>query len=289
MPMPDRMKIGLLLAPALLVIGLLFFGGLGLGVRQSLDVTLGTGLARPNVDNYQAILTTPEVYRSLGLTLYFTVTSTVLASAFAVATAMLLRRQFRGRAIATFLVQLNLTIPHVVAAIGMLYLFSQSGSFARLAHAIGLIDRPANFPALVFDPYAIGIIISYVWKEVPFITMVILATLQTLADDHEPVAATLGATRWQAFRYVIFPQILPGLTAASAIVFAFIFGAYEIPALLGASHPQALAVMAYRKFTDADIATRSDAIALALLIAVASAIMIAVYARAVRGKWRGRS
>ena len=187
---------------------------------------------------------------------------------------------------ARFFVQLNLTIPHLVGAIGVLYLFGQSGSFARIAHGIGFLDKPASFPVLIFDPYAIGIVATYVWKELPFITVVVLANLQVIGEDHETVARTLGASRWQTFRSVIYPQILPGLLASSAIVFAFTLGAYEIPALLGASSPQTLAVMAYRNFTDTDLAARPQAMAIAMALAVVSALMIAVYSHALRGKRR---
>lgn len=285
--MQHRPKIALLLAPALTVIGVLFFGGLAVGLLRSFNYMPIIGLKDPNLNAYRSLLSSPDLYRSFALTLYIAATSTVIATALAVATALLLRRNFHGRAVASFLVQLNLTIPHLVGAIGIFYLFSQSGSFARLAHEFALISKPADFPALIFDPYAIGIIVTYIWKEVPFITVITLATLQTLGDDHESVARALGATRWQAFRHVVLPQIMPGVLAASATVFAFTFGAYEIPALLGASHPQTLPVMAYRSFTNTDLAARPQAMALALMIAVVSAVMIAAYTCALRGKGRG--
>lgn len=285
--MQDRLKIALLLAPALIVILVLFFGGLGVGLLRSFNYMPVIGLNDPNLDAYRSLLSSSEVYRSFGLTLYIATTSTVIATVLAVAAALLLRRSFPGRAVASFLVQLNLTIPHLVGGIGILYLFSQSGSFARLAHEYAVIAKPADFPALIFDPYAIGVILTYVWKEVPFITVITLATLQALGDDHETIARTLGATRCQAFRHVLLPQIMPGVLAASAIVFAFTFGAYEIPALLGASHPQTLPVIAYRSFTDVDLAARPQAMALAILIALISALMIVVYSRALRGKGRG--
>ena len=285
--MQDRLKITLLLTPALTVIGVLFFGGLGLSLLRSFNYMPIIGMNDPNLDAYRSVLASPQVYRSLALTLYIAVTSTLIASVLAVATALLLRRSFRGRAIASFLVHLNLTIPHLVGAIGILYLFSQSGSFARMAYGLGLITKPADFPAIVFDPYAIGIIATYVWKELPFITVITLANMQTLGNDHESVARTLGASRWQAFRHVLLPQIMPGLLSASAIVFAFTFGAYEIPALLGASAPQTLPLMAYRGFTDVNLASHPQAMALAMLIAAVSAIMIALYTRALRNKRRG--
>ncbi|MCP2821278.1 ABC transporter permease subunit, partial [Salmonella enterica subsp. enterica serovar Typhimurium] len=76
-------------------------------------------------------------------------------------------------------------------------------------YAVGLIDAPAQFPALIFDPYAVGIILQYVWKEVPFIGVIVLAQMQALGTDYESVARSLGASRWQAFRHVLLPLIFP--------------------------------------------------------------------------------
>ena len=274
--MSDRTKIFLLLAPALTIVIGLFFGALATGLLRSFSYMPVIGLTRPNLDAYVAVAGQPAFLRSLSLSLHIAVTSTALSALIAVWAALLLRRSFPGRGAVTFLFQLNLTIPHIVGAIGILYLFSQSGSFARLAFATGAITRPAEFPALVFDPYAIGIILQYVWKEVPFIGLILLANLQAIGTDPESTARSLGASRWQAFRHVLLPLLMPGLVSASALVFAFAFGAYEIPLLLGANAPAALPVLAWRSYTDVDLAARPQAMAMAMIVALVSAVMIAV-------------
>ncbi|GGL53304.1 ABC transporter permease [Wenxinia marina] len=280
--MSDRLKIALLLAPALLLVGGLFFGGLAVGVVRSLGVSPALGGAGPTLAAYRTLLADPEFLRSLALSLHISVISTALAAIIGVAAALLLRRTFVGRGVATVLFQLNLTVPHLVGAIGILYLLSQSGLVARAAHGAGLIGGPADFPPLTHDRWAIGIILVYVWKEVPFIGIVALAQMQALGEDWESVARGLGASRWQALRHVLLPLILPGVLAASVIVFAFTFGAYEIPALLGQSYPAALPVLAWRRFTDPDLAARPEAMATALVIALLSAAMIWAYVRLVR-------
>jgi putative spermidine/putrescine transport system permease protein len=285
--MSDRLKIALLLAPALLLIGVLFFGGLAVGLVRSFNYMPVIGLLEPNLDAYAAVFTSREFYLSFLLTFHIAFTSTLVSSVLAVAAALMLRRQFFGRAVVNFLFQLNLTVPHLVGAVGILYLFSQSGSFARLAADWGMIARPGDFPALVFDPYAIGIILQYVWKEVPFIGVIVLANMQTIGEDYESVARSLGASRWQAFRHVLLPLIFPGVLSASVMVFAFTFGAYEIPALLGANYPAALPVLAYRKYTDVDLAARPEAMAIAIVIAVLSAVMIYLYMRLSRRRIGG--
>ena len=70
---------------------------------------------------------------------------------------------------------------------------------------------------------------------------------------------------------------MPGVVSASVIVFAFTFGAFEIPWLLGATFPKALPVLAFESYTDVDLAARPQAMAMAMVIAVMSSIMIFAY------------
>jgi putative spermidine/putrescine transport system permease protein len=285
--MSDRMRIILLLAPAMLVIVVLFFGGLAVGLMRSFNYMPVIGLTDPNLDAYVAVFTSREFYLSFLLTFHISFTSTLISCVLAIGAALLLRRSFIGKSVINFLFQLNLTVPHLVGAIGILYLFSQSGSFARLGYHWGLIAKPADFPALVFDPYAIGIILQYVWKEIPFIGVIVLANMQSIGTDYESVARSLGASRWQSFRHVLLPLIFPGVLSASVMVFAFTFGAYEIPAILGQNYPAALPVLAYRKYTDVDLAARPEAMAMAIVIALLSALLIWIYIRTSRRSMRG--
>jgi putative spermidine/putrescine transport system permease protein len=279
--MSRRVRFVLMLGPSLAVTGL-FFGGLLIVVARSLNYFPLLGRTEPNLQAYAAVLGNAEFYRSLAFSLHIAVTSTVLSTALAVGAALLLRQAFAGRSAVMFVFQIGLTVPHLIGAIGVAYLLSQSGLVARLAHLTGLIGAPADFPALVQDWFGIGIIVQYVWKEVPFIGLIVLAQMQALGADYEAMARTLGASRWQAIRHVLLPLILPGVLAASVTVFAFTFGAYEIPLLLGPNAPTSLPVLAYRKFTDVDLVTRPEAMALAVIIALVSGAMVWAYL------WLGR-
>ena len=279
--MPDR-KTVLMLAPAVIVLGGLCLGGLLVAGLRSLDVQIMTGTGTLSLDAYWSVLGQPEFLQSLGFSLYVALTATFLSTLVAVWAALLLRQRFGGRGLLAFVFQLTLTLPHLIGAIGILYLLSQSGLVARLAYGVGMIDRPSEFPALVYDRFGIGIIVQYVWKEVPFITLILLAQMQTLGEDFESVARSLGASRWQSFRHVLLPMIMPGVLAASVLVFAFTFGVYEVPLILGPNAPATLPVLAYRKFTDVDLAARAEAMALAVIIAVISAGLVALYLWAAR-------
>ena len=278
----QRLTIALLLSPAILVILLLFMGGLITGFLRSLGYFPLIGLNDFNFDAYSIIFTDNGFIRSFILTFHIAFTSTLIASILAVASAMLLRPAFRGKRFVQFIFSLNLTIPHLVGAVGVLYLFSGSGLVSRLATGAGVIDSPAGFPAMVNDPWAIGIIIQYVGKDSPFIGVIVLAILLSVGEDYESVARSLGANRWQAFRNVTLPLIMPGVVSASVIVFAFTFGAFEIPWLLGSTFPKALPVLAFESYTDVDLAARPQAMAMAMVIAVMSSLMILAYMKVSR-------
>ncbi|MEM7112343.1 MAG: sugar ABC transporter permease [Chloroflexota bacterium] len=275
--MYERYKPYILLSPALLIILVLFIGGLFFGLIRSFNYFPLIGLTEPNLDAYVNILTSNGFLRSLLLTLHIAVTSTVISMIIAIVAGLVLRENFKGKKLMTFLFQLNLPIPHIVGAIGILFLFTQGGYLARLSFAINLIEQPADFPELVFDRFAIGIIAEYVWKEIPFIGVVVLAILQSIGDDYESLAKTLGANRWQRFRYVLLPLIMPGVLSVSVIVLAFTFGAFEIPFILGQSFPQHLSVLAVRNYTNPDLNARPEAMATAIIIAILSTILIFIY------------
>jgi putative spermidine/putrescine transport system permease protein len=257
-----------MLAPALLVLVGLFGAGLCAGIWRTLDAGV-----------WRDVLTNGRVWAGLGLSLWIAGVATCVSGLIAVPMALGLRRASAGARLAF---QVNLTVPHLVGALGILFLLGQSGLVARMAFHLGLIDGPAQFPALVFDRFGMGIILSYVWKEVPFLGLITLAALQTIDADHGSVARTLGATRWQTFRHVTLPMIWPALVRGMVLVFAFTFGAYEVPALLGQTYRQALPVLAWQTFSNVDLATRPQAMVMALGIGVVSFALIAVYRRVAR-------
>lgn len=278
--MGGRVKIALLLAPAVGVIGVLFAGGLGAAFVQSLGYMPAIGMNEWSLDAYRQVLSDEDFLDSLALTLYVSGVSTGLSTVLAVLAALALRRA--GGRVSAVVFQLPITIPHLVAAVGIALVVAQTGLGARFAAGLGLIGEPGDFPALLYDEYSVGIILTYVWKEVPFIALVVLASLRGVASELEEVARTLGAGAWQRFWYVVFPVISPSVVAASLLVFAFTFGAFEVPYLLGKSYPTMLPVMAYDEYREIDLAARPGAMAVNVLIALITGTVAALYLRLAR-------
>ncbi|MEM8532853.1 MAG: ABC transporter permease subunit, partial [Chloroflexota bacterium] len=233
------------LAPALMLIAVLFGASVVYGLAQSLGYLTVIGQETINLDAYRNVLIGPSVAASefwpaLGFSLWVSAASTIISAIGALLLTLMPNRRQRGGKTSLLALNLNLAFPHLVWAIGLSLLLAQSGLIARVAALFGLIDTPADFPVLIRDRYGIGIILNYVMKELPFLALIVLAILRSQPEGYDLVAENLGASRWQRVRYVTLPLVMPGLIAGSLLVFAFVFGAYEVPAVLGVRFPRML-------------------------------------------------
>jgi putative spermidine/putrescine transport system permease protein len=262
----------LALAPAIAIITVLLGASLAYGVVQSLGVMPVIGQERLSLDAYLNLfagqgLAGREFWVSLGFSLWVSVTATFIAALLALLLAVWLSEKNAGnRGTDTFALNWNLSFPHLVWAAALLLFLSQSGLLARWSATLGLIQNPGEFPVLARDRHGLGIILHYVSKEIPFLALIVLAVLRAQPAGYNLVADNLGASRWQRLRYVTLPFVMPALLSGALLVFAYIFSSYEVPALLGASYPRMLPVLALRFFNDPDLHARADGMAISLVI-----------------------
>jgi len=278
----ERLKIPLMLAPAFLVLIVLFSGGLVVGLGQSLGYMPVIGLNEFTLHHYADVLTNSNFLQSLWVTFYIAFTSTLLSTVIAIPCALVLRQAFKGSRFATFIFQVPIPIPHLVVAFGIVALVTQSGVMARVLASIGLLSEPGQFPVMVFDRAGVAIQMVYLWKEAPFIGLVVLAVLRSVGTEYEELAQTLGANRWQRFRYVLLPMIAPAILSTSIIVFAFVFASYEIPLLLGVRFPTTLPVWAFQLYQDPDLSLRPPAMAISVILTIISIMFLITYRRVAR-------
>jgi putative spermidine/putrescine transport system permease protein len=255
------------LGPALLVIVLLFGGGLFLGLLQALGQGGMSDSDGLTTLHFRAVIEDPDFFRSLGLTLYISTVSTLVAGAISVLLGLTLITWAPESRLLSFILQIPLTVPHLVIAVSVMLLLAPAGFLARILASLSLLSSPSDFPLLVNDSYGIGILVVYIWKEIPFITFMLLAVLKNIGPEILQVGATLKANRRQRFFHIVLPLIGPNLAGACLIVFAFTFGAFEVPYLLGRTYPLTLPVWAYKNYTDIDLLARPEGIAIGLLIA----------------------
>ena len=162
---------------------------------------------------------------------------------------------------------------------GVLHRVGQPAVHILAERQVLLVGEPTKFPALLYDRYSVGIILTYVWKEVPFVALVVLAGLRGVAGELEEVARTLGANAWQRFWYVVFPVIAPGksCTKSPALVQPVGEGLSKTTTRWGGT---LLFVQSHRSV---DLADRPAAMAINVLITLVTALSAALYLRLGRG------
>lgn len=257
-----------------------------LGVGYSLAAVLGWVGPGEAAGRVSRVLVESVVWRGTLWTVWVAAASTLLATGAAIAVASAMRGRSHTERIARTAAVIPLPIPHLVAALLGLLVLSQSGLISRFAHALGWMEGPQQMPALVYDPWGIGLILTLAWKEFAFLVLVAWSVLAERGGALEEAGRTLGAGRWQTFRWITLPVLWRGMLPAVVAVFTFVLGSYEVAALLAPSDPMPLPVLTMERYTDADLGRRTDAFVLALLGIALAALAVAAH-EWTRARWEG--
>jgi putative spermidine/putrescine transport system permease protein len=251
-----------MLAPTVTALALLFGGGLVGAIRQSLHPTIDTsGPLDPSA--WTAVLHDPAFLDALRFSLRTALVATALSAVLAIPVAGALRN--RGT-LARFLVMLPVPVPHLLVAVVAVSWLAPGGLAERLLGTL-----PAQ---LIRDRAGLGVVAVYLYKETPFLVLLLLARMGAGLRRREEAAAVLGATRWQRLRWVVWPTIRGPLAAGALIVATFVLGALEVPLTVGPSYPPTPATYALDQ-TQLDLVSGQAKAAVALLVAAAASIALA--------------
>ncbi|WP_113927971.1 ABC transporter permease subunit [Bacillus sp. P14.5] len=272
--------------PATVTMVILFYGGIFNGILQSAGYNPAAGQYEWSLQAYKALLSSEEFWKSLTLSLRVALLSSMFSAVLGMMAAICL--VWLSGTINTQLLnrffQLPLTIPHLVGAYLMVLLFMQSGWLSGILYKADFIDDPSQFPILVNEPFGWGMILAYVWKEAPFISLMVYPVLKRINESWKEVASVYGANPFQSFRYIMLPLVLPAWISAAFIVFAFTFSAFEVPFLLGVTYPKMLSVLSYEHFSNGGLENRPEAMAINLILAFITALLGLISYRLSR-KW----
>jgi N,N'-diacetylchitobiose transport system permease protein len=172
--------------------------------------------------NFGQVFSDPYLRSTLINTLIFGTSCVIGTMALGMAVALLLNQRLRGMHFWTLAVLLPWAVPAVAAAAIWMWLFDPSFGFVNwaLAH-IGLHHFNGYSWFTSRNSAYIAIFITIVWQSFPFITLSLLAGLQTVPQELLQAAAVDGATAWQRFRMVTLPLLRPVL--AVLVVFSTIW------------------------------------------------------------------
>lgn len=264
----------LLLAPFLAVTALVVVSVWNILV-QSVGLIPVFGLTDPTLEYYRQVLTSDTFLDSLMVSLKIALWSAVLATVLGVLVCAALVSCRRGGIV--HVVRLPMLVPHTVVALFVITICSQTGLIARAGAALGLISDSTEFPQLLFSENYAGVILAYLWKEIPFVAYFVLALMSGVSGTLGEAAENLGASPLRSFFQITLPLSLPAITKAFLIIFIFAFGGYELPLILGATVPKALPVQAYLAYMDPNLLNRPYAMAMNGVILLLSMAMAVLY------------
>ncbi len=225
----------IMLLPALLLLLLVFAYPIARAFWLSLFTqNLGTKLQPEfsGLDNYVRMAGDGRFWQSFVTTSIFTTTSVLLELLLGMGIAIVLNQRFLGRSLVRTSAILPWALPTALIGLAWAWIFNdQFGVVNDLLLRLGLIKTGINWlgePNLA----RIAVIFADVWKTTPFISILLLAGLQSISPDLYEAHAIDGASPWQSFRQITLPLLMPQILIASLFRFAQAFGVFDLIAVM---------------------------------------------------------
>lgn len=159
----------------------------------------------------------PRVLASYRVTFGASLAAAIMNAFFGVLVAwVLVRYRFPGRRVIDALVDLPFALPTAVAGITLASIYSSNGWLGRYLEPRGI--------KIAFTP--LGIVVAMVFIGLPFVVRTVQPVLEELDPEVEEAASCLGASRWQTFRRVLLPPMMPAILTGFALSFARAVGEY---------------------------------------------------------------
>ncbi|MGJ5696734.1 molybdate ABC transporter permease subunit [Streptomyces sp. SID7815] len=218
------------------------------------------------------LLTSAEVWQALRLSLICATAATAVSLVIGVPLAWLLARvEFPGRGLVRALVTLPLVLPPVVGGVALLMALGRNGIIGKSLDDWFGITLPFT---------TTGVVIAEAFVAMPFLVISVEGTLRAADPRFEEAAATLGASRFTAFRRVTLPLIAPGIAAGAVLAWARALGEFGATITFAGNFPGRTQTMPLAVY----LALQSDPEAAIALSLVLLAVSIAVLA-GLRDRW----
>jgi spermidine/putrescine transport system permease protein len=133
----------------------------------------------------------------------------------------------RGSRVLTGSLYLSLVTPEIVTGVSLLALFQWA--FRWLHWQLGMFT----------------VILAHVAFSIAYVVIVVAARLRTVSPSLEEAAMDLGATEWQAFRFVMLPALAPGIVAAALLALTVSFDDYVITSMVAGVDSETLPMVIY--------------------------------------------
>ena len=264
-PISDR-TIGLaLIAPALAVVGVFFVAPLLMSAVVAFRGKEG-GFTLEHFAKSFDFYTTDLLF-----TLWIVLLSTILIGLVAIAIAGYLTLGEHPRAVAMlrWLYRWPLFIPFVVAGQLMRTFLAKNGMLNHVLIGSGLIE-PLSAQSLLDWR---GIVIAFVWKQAPFVTLLLAGAMASLEAQHIEAARNLGAQRLRVLIDIVLPQVRGTLLVGLVLSFVTMLSVLSVPLMINPNSPTMVTVdVAYRISTHGDYPVANALCLLSLALAAIGAV-----------------
>jgi putative spermidine/putrescine transport system permease protein len=263
-PIADRWVGLALLAPALAVILVFFVAPLAMSAVVAFRRKNG-GLTLEHFAKSFDLYTTDLLF-----TLAIVLASTILIGLVAIAIAgyLTLGENPRAVAILRWLYRWPLFIPFVVAGQVMRTFLAKNGMLNHVLIGTGLIE-PLSAQSLLDWR---GIVVAFVWKQAPFVTLLLAGAMASIETQHIEAARNLGAQRLRVLIDIILPQVRGTLLVGLVLSFVTMLSVLSVPLMINPNSPTMITVdVAYRINTFGDYAVANALCLLSLILAAGGA------------------
>lgn len=237
--------------------------------------------------NFEIIWESSNFWNSIQLTAVFGVCFLVLVMLIGLLLALVFNRNLRGNSIYMTLIFVPWMLSEVVAGIMWRWMFLPNVGIIQntVGPLLGTAEDPYRF--LADGGGAMGIVISAtLWRALAFATLLLLAGLQTIPKELNEAASIDGATRWQAFRRITWPLLLP--TTQVTVVFMSIQAINAVGMFLAITQGgpgRSTEVLSLQMYKEAlQFNNWGYAGALAVMMFVINAVLAFVYIRALQSQ-----
>ncbi|HEY9639767.1 MAG TPA: sugar ABC transporter permease, partial [Coleofasciculaceae cyanobacterium] len=230
----------ILIAPALLLLALVYVYPIARSFWLSLfNQNLGTELQPvfAGLDNYVRMSGDGRFWQSITNTGVFTLASVLLELMIGMGIALVLNQSFPGRGAVRTIAILPWALPTALIGTTWAWIFNDQAGIANdILLRLGLINTGINWLGNPL-PAMLSVIVADVWKTTPFISILLLAGLQSIPNDLYEAHAIDGASAGQSFRQITLPLLMPQILVATLFRFAQAFGIFDLIQVMTSGGP----------------------------------------------------
>lgn len=206
----NQPKAWLFLLPALICIAVFSIYPLFRSLYMSFQKGTLINQTYAGLENYQKVLTDPVFYKALRNTALFAFTVVPIGLVISLALSWIVFEKVKHKSF----FETIFFMPYVTStiAIGIVFRYFFNGSYGIINYLLSIFHIP---PVNWLDNIHMSmttLIIFGIWSSLAFNIIILLAGLRNIDEEHFKIAKMFGATNWEIFRRITFPQLVPTIT-----------------------------------------------------------------------------